>query len=80
MGAFEFLVEGGAADVVVEIKDRESEIEDLFLRTLEEMTFEQVSSGEGKKQICDRLRKEVNRILTKGFVRRVFIKNAIVKP
>lgn len=80
MGAFEFLVEGGAADVVVEIKDRESEVEDLFLRTLEEMTFEQVSSAEGKKQICERLRKEVNQILTKGFVRRVFIKNAIVKP
>lgn len=80
MGAFEFYVEGAASDVVVEIKDREAEVEDLFLRTLEEMTFEQASSGEGKQILCDRLRKEINKILTKGYVRRVFIKTAIIKP
>lgn len=80
MGAFEFLVEGAAAEVLMEIKDREPEVEDLFLRTIEELTFDQVSSGEGKKLLCDRLRKGVNRILTQGYVRRVFIKTAIVKP
>lgn len=80
MGAFEFYVEGAASDVVVEIKDREAEVEDLFLRTIEDMTFDQVASGEGKQELCDRLRKEVNKVLTKGYVRRVFIKTAIVKP
>lgn len=80
MAALELYVEGTAAEVVVEIKDREPEVEDLFLRTIEEMTFEQLSSGEGKKLLCDRLRKGVNKILTKGLVRRVFIKTAIVKP
>ncbi|XGC81515.1 flagellar basal body-associated FliL family protein [Bdellovibrio bacteriovorus] len=80
MGAFEFYVEGAASEVVVEIKDREPEVEDLFLRTIEDMTFDQVSSGEGKQLLCERLRKEVNKILTKGYVRRIFIKNAIVKP
>lgn len=80
MAAFEFYVEGAAPDVVVEIKDREAEVEDLFLRTIEEMTFDQVASGEGKQELCARLRKEVNKILTKGYVRRVFIKTAIVKP
>lgn len=80
MGAFEFFVEGAASEVIVEIKDRESEVKDIFLRTIEEMTFDQVSSGEGKKYLCESLRKEVNKILTKGFVRRVFIKTAIVKP
>lgn len=80
MGAFEFLVEGAATEVIVEIKDREPEVEDLFLRTLEEMTFDQVASGEGKRLLCETLRKEVNKILTKGYVRRVFIKTAIVKP
>lgn len=80
MGAFEFYVEGTAAEVVVEIKDRESEIVDAFMRTIEDMTFEQVSSAEGKRLLCDRLRKEANRILTTGFVRRVFINTAIVKP
>lgn len=80
MGAFEFYVEGAASDVVVEIKDREAEVEDLFLRTIEEMTFDQVSSAEGKQALCERLRKEVNKVLTKGYVRRIFIKTAIVKP
>lgn len=80
MGAFEFYVEGTVSEVVIEIKDREPEIEDLFLRTIEETTFDQVSSGEGKRALCDRLRKEVNKILTTGFVRRIFIKTAIVKP
>lgn len=80
MGAFEFYVEGTVSEVVIEIKDRESEIEDLFLRTIEETTFDQAASGEGKRLLCDRLRKEVNKVLTTGFVRRIFIKNAIIKP
>lgn len=80
MGAFEFYVEGSASEVVVEVKDREPEVYDLFARTIEEMTFDQISSGEGKKLLCDRLRHEMNKILTKGLVRRVFIKTAIVKP
>ncbi len=80
MGAFEFYVEGTVSEAVVEIKDRESEMRDLFLRTIEEMTYDQVASGEGKRLLCDRLRKELNKVLTKGKVRRVFIKTAIVKP
>lgn len=80
MGAFEFYVEGTVSESVVEIKDRESEIKDLFLRTIEDMTYDQMASGEGKRLLCDRLRKELNKVLTKGKVRRVFIKTAIVKP
>lgn len=80
MGAFEFFVEGTVNDVIVEIKDREPEIEDLFLRTIEEMNYDQISSGEGKKKLCEILRHEVNKILTKGQVRRIFFKTAIVKP
>lgn len=80
MGAFEFYVEGTASEAVVEIKDREPEMEDLFARTIEDMTFDQLSTGEGKQLLCDKLRKEVNKVLTKGYVRRVFIKTAIIKP
>lgn len=80
MGAFEFYVEGAATEVVIEIKDREPEMRDLFQRTIEETTFDQVSSGEGKQQLTERLRKDVNKVLTKGKVRRIFIKTAIIKP
>lgn len=80
MGAFEFYVQGSASDVVVEVKDREAEVTDLFQRSLEEMTYDQVASPEGKQLLTEKLRKEVNRILTKGKVRRIFIKTAIIKP
>lgn len=80
MGAFEFYVEGTVSEVVVEIKDRESEMEDLFMRTIEDMTYDQVSSAEGKQQLSGRLRQAVNKSLTKGHVRRVFLKTAIIKP
>ncbi len=80
MGAFEFYVEGTVSEVVVEVKDREAEMTDLIQRTISEMTFDQVSSGEGKQLLCERMRKEMNAVLTQGFIRRVFIKTAIVKP
>lgn len=80
MGAFEFYVEGTVSEGIIEIKDREPEIGDLFLRTIEEMTFDQLSTAEGKQLLCDRLRKEVNKVLTKGKVRRVFYKSIIIKP
>lgn len=80
MGAFEFFVEGTASDVMVEIKDREAEIEDLFLRTIEEMSYDRLDSGEGKQELNDRLRMELNQVLTKGLVRNVYLKTIILKP
>lgn len=80
MGAFEFYVESAASEVVVEIKDRSPEMEDLFLRTIEEMNFDELSSGAGKRLLCERLQRELNKVLTRGKVRRVFIKTAIIKP
>lgn len=80
MGAFEFYLEGTGNDVLVEIKDREAEVEDLFARATEELSYDQIESAEGKRLLCDRLRKEVNRILTQGMIRKVFLKTAIIKP
>lgn len=80
MGAFEFYVESAVSEVAIEIKDRSPEMEDLFLRTIEEMNFDELSSGAGKRLLCERLQREVNKVLTRGKVRRVFIKTAIIKP
>lgn len=80
MGAFDFYVEGTASEVVVEVKDREAEVRDLFQRSIEEMNFDQVATAEGKQLLTEKLRKEVNKILTKGKVRRVFLKTALIKP
>lgn len=80
MGAFEFYVEGTASDVLIEVKDREGEIRDLFQRAIEDMTFEQLSTAEGKQLLTEKLRKEVNKVLSKGKIRRVFIKTILIKP
>lgn len=80
MGAFEFYLEGTVSEVLVEVKDREPEITDLFLRILSDMNYDQMASAEGKVALCDKLRKSINGVLTTGKVRRVFIKTIIVKP
>ncbi len=80
MGAFEFYIEGNSPDVMVEIKDREYEVKDLFQRNAEEMTFDQMEAPDGKQLLLEKLRREVNRILTKGRVRKVLFKTVILKP
>jgi flagellar basal body-associated protein FliL len=80
MGAFEFFVEGNSPEVMIEIKDREYEVRDLFLRTIEEFNFDQLDRNDGKQLLLEKLRREVNGILTKGKVRKVFFKTAIIKP
>ncbi|MBK9323885.1 MAG: flagellar basal body-associated FliL family protein [Bdellovibrionaceae bacterium] len=80
MAAMEFFLEGMSPEAIVEVKDRESEIRDLFQRTMEEMTFDELAIAEGKQLLTERLRQALNANLTKGKVRRVFIKEAVIKP
>lgn len=80
MAACEFYVEGNSPDVVVEIKDREVEFRDLFMRTIEDFSYDQLESADGKQRLTERLIREANRVLTKGRVSRAFFKNVILKP
>lgn len=80
MAAIEFFVEGYAPEVVIEVKDREAEIQDLFQRLIEEMTYDEIDQTSGKINLQERLRDRVNQILTQGNVKRVFFKNIILKP
>lgn len=80
MAAIELYVEGGSPEVVVEIKDREAEMKDVMQRAIEEMNFDELIVPEGKQALSDRLRREINRVLTKGKVRKIFLKSAVFKP
>lgn len=80
MAAMEFFLEGLSPEANVEVKDRESEIRDLFQRTLEDMSFDELDSAEGKQLLTERLRQNLNNVLSNGKIRRVYIKEAIVKP
>lgn len=80
MAAMEFFLEGMNPEAIVEVKDRESEIRDLFQRTIEDSSYGELDSSEGKQQLTERLRQTLNVHLTKGKIRRVFIKEMVIKP
>ena len=80
MAAFEFIVEGWTPEAILEFKHREVEFRDLIQRTIEEFTFDQLESSEGKKVMCQQIQKAVNSKLATGQLKRVLIKTAIVKP
>ncbi len=80
MAFFEFFAEGNSSDVVIELKDREYEVIDHVQRAMEEMTFNELDTIAGKQLLLEKIRKELNSFLTKGKVKKVYIKQAIVKP
>ncbi len=80
MGAFEFFVEGMSPEVVIEAKDREVEVRDRISRTLEGFTFDIAEDPDGKKRICEKIKNELNSILTTGKIKEVYIKNLVIKP
>jgi flagellar basal body-associated protein FliL len=80
MGLFEFYVELSTHEGAVEIKSREVEARDLISRTLEQMSYEELVTPEGKNKLKVILRKNLNELLTEGRVRRVFFKTVVVKP
>ena len=80
MGVFEFFVEMSTHEGAVELKDREVEIRDTVSRTIEQMRYEELTTPDGKNKLKIVLRKNLNDFLSKGRVRRVFLKTIILKP
>lgn len=80
MGFFEFVFEGNSGDVVVEMKSRESEFVDIVGRVIEGHTYESLETPEGKMELKENLRRELNKQLTEGIVRRVEISKFFIKP
>lgn len=80
MAAIEFFVEGNSLEAIVEVKDRESEVRDLFQRDIEEYSYDQLTSSEGKRSLRERLKRSLNQTLTEGRIRNVFINDVILKP
>lgn len=80
MLALEIFVEGVVPEVIVEVKDREAAFRDLIQREVEDWTFELLDTPQGKKDLLEKLKKEINGALTTGSVRRVLIKTIVLKP
>ncbi len=79
MGLFAFYFETSNQECAVEMKDREGEARDLVSRTLEQMTYSELITPAGKEKLKLILRKNLNSILSRGQIRRVFLKNIVLK-
>jgi flagellar basal body-associated protein FliL len=80
MGFFEFVLDGSSGDVLVEVKTRETEIVDIVQRVIEGMRYEELDTQDGKLLLKETLRKELNKILLEGSLRKVQIQSIIIKP
>ena len=79
MGLFAFYFSCSSQEGAVELKDREAEARDVISRALETLAYQELATGSGKEKLKTVLRKSLNGFLTKGQVRRVFIKNMVLK-
>jgi flagellar basal body-associated protein FliL len=80
MGLFEFYVEASSQEAAIEINDRRVEINDVVHRTVESITYEEVVTLAGKNKLKLVLRKNLNAVLSKGRIRRVYFKTLVLKP
>lgn len=80
MAAFELYLQTDNQDAAIEIKDREVEIRDSLSRAVERMTYTDLVGEEGKAKLKLLIRRDLNEVLTKGKVRRVFFKTIVLNP
>ncbi len=80
MALVDLYIEAGSQEAAVELKDREAATRDMILRTMEQTTFEDLSTDAGKNKLKVFLRKNLNDMLSRGRVRRVFYKSIVLKP
>ncbi len=80
MAAFEFYIQTDNQDSAIEVKDRNVAVRDVLARAVERMTYPELATEEGKQKLKLILRKDLNQIMTKGRVRRVYLKTIVLNP
>ncbi len=80
MAAFELYLQTDTQESAIEIKDRNVEIRDAIARSVERMTYPDLAEEDGKTKLKLLIRKDLNEVLTKGKVRRVFFKTIVLNP
>lgn len=80
MLAFDLYIECSSETTSIEIKDRLFEMKDLIQRDVELMTYDQLSSTEGKNRIREKIKNALNQVLINGRIRKVLFKTFVLKP
>lgn len=79
MGAFEFFMQGNSSDVMVEIRDREAQLLDLFQNQIREFSYDELDTTDGKRRLLEKLTRAINEELTKGKITQIYYKNFVLK-
>jgi flagellar basal body-associated protein FliL len=79
MAAFEVYVDAASQEVAIELKDRELEMQDVIARVFESMPYDEITEYEGKNKLKLILRRDLNRNLSKGRVKKVYFKTLFYK-
>jgi len=80
MGAFELVILVDSRDAAIEVRDREVEFFDLTQRVLETESFVDLATDLGKSKFKARMRNEMNKIMSQGWVKEINFKTFILKP
>lgn len=80
MAAMELIITLDSRDTAIEMKDREAAVFDRVQRVIEGMSYEQMSNPIGKEHLKTLVKKNLNTILTQGWVEEVNYKTLVIKP
>lgn len=80
MLAFDLYVRTDTDTTAVEIRDREKQIQDHLQRFCEGIVYDHIQTEEGKMSWKNKMKRELNLILTTGKVRDVYFKTLVLKP
>lgn len=80
MAAFDLYLQADSRQGVMELKGRSVEIRDQVSRAVEQITYPEFVTEEGKIHVKLILRQEINRLLNQGRVRRVYFKTLVLNP
>lgn len=79
MGAFEFFLQGNSSEVMIEVKDRESEVLDTFQAEIRGFSYDDLDSLEGKTKLTEKLKTVINEILVRGKINKIYYKTFVLK-
>lgn len=79
MGAFEFFLQGNSSDVMIEVRDRESEVLDTFQLEIRSFSYDDLDTFEGKTKLTEKLKNTINEILVRGKINKIYYKTFVLK-
>jgi flagellar basal body-associated protein FliL len=80
MGAFEIYAQVDSHDTAIELQTRQVEMHDTIARAFEEQSYNDLVSELGKSRLKGIVKKEIDRLLTQGWVNEIHFKTFVLKP